>query len=352
MRLAKLLANLPVEMPQVNTASDTLPSDALSDGGVISSIHPTTDSEAQWADLADWVAMLSLQNFSAHTIDAYEASVIRLFHFMDADNKLKGSIYGCTRHDLQRFFGTRLEESQIKAISAKQDLSAIRKFFDYLIDTGKISNNPTTGYQLKSEPRALPTIADEELMRRLLEQPTPEDASKARLWLRDKAMFELMYSSGLRVSELVGLDVTDINLHEKTVRVLGKGKKYRQAPIGSQAIAAITAYLPVRAAWQKETTAALFISERLGTRLTTRAVQLRLKACAKSAGIAENLHPHLLRHCFASHMLSASGDLRAVQEMLGHSNISTTQIYTQVDFGTLAKVYDHAHPRASITKKR
>ncbi len=164
-------------------------------------------------------------------------------------------------------------------------------------------------------------------------------------------MFELLYSSGLRVGELVALDTTDIDLTDLRVRVMGKGNKTRIVPIGAKAAAAITRYLPHRNLWVEQQDSALFISEKLGTRLSTRAVQQRLKVAATRAGIAQNLYPHLLRHCFASHMLSGSGDLRAVQEMLGHSDISTTQIYTHVDFAKLTQVYDRAHPRATHIKQ-
>lgn len=304
-----------------------------------------------WVQLATWVQRLQVQNFSAHTVDAYHAAVVRFLNFLDADKNAQGDVQKITRQTLADFFGTRLEEAGIKSSSVKQELSAIRKFCDFLITQQALTHNPTAGYKLKAAPRPIPKIADESLMAQLLDQPMPKDAAKARLWVRDRAMFELMYGSGLRLSELAGLNVQDIDFAEKTVRVLGKGNKTRIAPIGSKAIQAITDYLPHRDLWQEQQTDALFISERLGTRLTTRAVQLRLNKCAQMAGIEQHLHPHLLRHCFASHLLSASGDLRAVQEMLGHENISTTQIYTQVDFATIARVYDKAHPRASLTNK-
>ena len=239
--------------------------------------------------------------------------------------------------------------------SVQQELSAIRHFYSWLIDQGQARINPTTGYQLKRAPRPLPSIADGDLLTQLLEQPMPDTPEQARLWIRDKAMFELLYSSGLRVGELVSLNVSDLRIHESgergEIRVTGKGNKTRLVPVGKQALKAITTYLPHRYLWEEQGDTALFISEKLGTRLTTRAVQQRLKIAANRAGIAQNMYPHLLRHCFASHMLSGSGDLRAVQEMLGHSDISTTQIYTHVDFAKLTQVYDKAHPRASHKKR-
>lgn len=303
-------------------------------------------NSAAWGYLTNWCAELSLQNYSPKTIDTYQRSLALFIEFVEADHRLKGTLFSCTRQDLARFFGTRLEEDGISTTSAKLALSAIKRFYQYLIDQGITTHNPATGYRLKPSPRKLPTIADEALMQQLLDQPMPDEPAKARLWVRDKAMFELMYSSGLRVSELASLNIDDIDLNSRVLQVTGKGNKTRQVPIGSKACQALIDYLPHRDLWQEQASPALFISERLGTRLSVRAIQLRLKTCAVSAGIDLNLHPHLLRHCFASHLLSASGDLRAVQDMLGHSNISTTQIYTHVDFGALTRVYDHAHPRA------
>lgn len=328
MRLAALLNHLNSPKP-----SETQPTDSVA-----------------WGRLSDWLAKLSRQNYSQRTIATYQLALTQFLNFIDQDKKLHGDIFACTRQDLTRFFGTRLEEDGIKSISAKLALTAVRRFYQYLIEQQLTAHDPTIGYRLKSAPRKLPTVADVDLMRQLLDQPMPEDSAKARLWVRDKAMFELAYSSGLRVSELVSLDVGDIDLSERVVRVLGKGNKTRQVPVGQKACQAIIDYLPHRDLWQEQNSPALFISERHGTRLSVRAVQLRLKVCATMAGIDLNLHPHLLRHCFASHLLSASGDLRAIQEMLGHQNISTTQIYTQVDFGALSRVYDNAHPRANIAK--
>mgnify|MGYP003620089690 FL=1 len=318
---------------------------------IAGSPKPTPDSAA-WGYLAGWCEALYLQNYSAKTIATYQQAIGQFIEFIETDHRMGADVLACTRQDLTRFFGTRLEEDGISTSSAKLTLSAIKRFYQYLIDQGITSHNPTTGYRLKSAPRKLPTIADEALMQQLLDQPMPTEPAKARLWVRDKAMFELTYGSGLRVSELASLNIDDIDLDAQVLRVTGKGNKVRQVPIGSKARQALIDYLPHRDLWQEQCSPALFISERHGTRLSVRAIQLRLKICATNAGIDLNLHPHLLRHCFASHLLSASGDLRAVQEMLGHSNISTTQIYTHVDFGALTRVYDHAHPRAQHSPKK
>lgn len=299
-----------------------------------------------------WLAELSVRQMSEHTIEAYYAGLFQLASFLEA-GKLTWT--RCDKRQLAKYIGQRLDVDALAISSIQQELSAIRHFYSWMIDQGQARINPTTGYQLKRAPRPLPSIADGDLLTQLLEQPMPDTPEQARLWIRDKAMFELLYSSGLRVGELVSLNVSDLRIHESgergEIRVTGKGNKTRLVPVGKQALKAITTYLPHRYLWEEQGDTALFISEKLGTRLTTRAVQQRLKIAANRAGIAQNMYPHLLRHCFASHMLSGSGDLRAVQEMLGHSDISTTQIYTHVDFAKLTQVYDKAHPRASHKKR-
>ena len=291
-----------------------------------------------------WLAILAVRHHSVHTLRAYLAGVGQLALFLCAQRL---TWTRCDKRQLAQHISERLDEDKLALASVQQELSAIRHFYSWLIEEGLARINPTTGYRLKRSPRPLPSIADIDLLTQLLDQPTPDTPEQARLWLRDKAMFELFYSSGLRVGELVALDVIDIDLVDLRVRVTGKGNKTRIVPMGTKAAAAIERYLPHRHLWVEQCDNALFISEKLGTRLSTRAVQQRLKAASTRAGIAQNIYPHLLRHCFASHMLSGSGDLRAVQEMLGHSDISTTQIYTHVDFAKLTQVYDRAHPRAT-----
>lgn len=307
--------------------------------------QPSSSSLSSYLSLPieQWQSALLMQNFSSHTLQAYKVSVTKLAEFLDAQNR---NWTQCDKRLLSRYIGNRLDRDALSIASVQQELSAIRQFYAYLINDGQAKINPTTGYQLKHPSRALPKIADIDLLTQLLEQPMPEDPEQARLWVRDKAMFEVLYGSGLRVSELVSIDVTDIDIAQKQVRVIGKGNKTRIVPLTGKSIQAIENYLPHRYLWVEQADMALFISEKLGTRLSTRAVQQRLKICAKRAGIAQNLYPHLLRHCFASHMLSGSGDLRAVQEMLGHSDISTTQVYTQVDFAKLTQIYDNSHPRS------
>ena len=294
-----------------------------------------------------WLQVLAIRNHSEHTLSAYLAGVNQLALFLRGKQL---SWTRCDKRQLAQHISQRLDEDKLALASVQQELSAIRHFYGWLIEENLARINPTTGYQLKRSPRPLPSIADIDLLTQLLDQPVPDTPEQARLWLRDKAMFEVLYSSGLRVGELVALDINDIDLADLRVRVTGKGNKTRIVPLGNKAATAIKRYLPHRNLWLEQQDNALFISEKLGTRLSSRAVQQRLKVAATRAGIAQNMYPHLLRHCFASHMLSGSGDLRAVQEMLGHSDISTTQIYTHVDFAKLTQVYDRAHPRATHSK--
>lgn len=192
--------------------------------------------------------------------------------------------------------------------------------------------------------KALPQTLSPDTCTQLLDG-NPAASGDDVLALRDRAMFELFYSSGLRLAELVGLDLNDVNLQSGEAQVTGKGSKTRIVPVGQQALAALAAWLPQRLSLTRGNTPALFIGQR-GARLTPRSVQLRLNRWALQAGLGQHVHPHLLRHAFATHVLQSSGDLRAVQEMLGHASISTTQVYTHLDWQHLAKVYDQAHPRA------
>ncbi len=302
-----------------------------------------------------WLTTLIRQNLSSNTLQTYRLAISCFVNYLQ---NLQLKVTQCDRRRLARYVAYRLEVDAINSRSVRGEISAIRQFYAWLIDTKQATINPTTGYQLNTDPRPLPKIADIDLLSQLLDQEAPEKPAQALLWIRDKAMFELLYGSGLRVSELVSIDVNDIDLTEKQLRVIGKGAKTRLVPMSNKSITAIKDYLTIRYEWlQKGENAsragmALFISERQGKRLSVRTVQQRLKANAKRAGIAQNLYPHLLRHCFASHVLSDSGDLRAVQEMLGHSDISTTQIYTQVDFAKLTQTYDTAHPRAKRQPKK
>ena len=219
-------------------------------------------------------------------------------------------------------------------------LSAWRGFFAYLARDHGYTHNPCAGLRAPKSAKALPQALSPDVAAHLMEIPADN-----ALAVRDKAMFELFYSSGLRLSELTGLPLAQLDLVAGIVRVTGKGNKTREVPVGRFALEAVRNWLVQRETLAGTGETALFVG-RNGSRLTPRAVQYRIKQWAARLGISAEVHPHVLRHSFASHVLQSSGDLRAVQEMLGHANISTTQVYTHLDFQHLAKVYDAAHPRA------
>lgn len=240
-----------------------------------------------------------------------------------------------------------LTQSHKKGLSAKSiglRLVALRQWFVYLIKIGKITSNPTLGIKSPKVGKHLPKNIDTEQMIQLLDVQSdmPSD-------IRDIAIMELMYSSGLRLSELQGLNLEEMDLKAREVKVNGKGSKERIVPIGSKALNAMNLWLNVRSQFKPKDTA-VFINQR-GTRLSHRSIQLILKKWGEKQGLESHLHPHKLRHSFATHMLEASGDLRAVQELLGHSSLSTTQVYTHLNFQHLAKIYDSAHPRARRQKE-
>ena len=223
--------------------------------------------------------------------------------------------------------------------SIQRRLSAVRTFYAYLLREGCCPLNPAHEVRAPKSRKRLPTTLDADQMARLLEFRVDYTLS-----VRDKAIMELFYSSGLRLGELTSLDLPSIDLADRTVRVDGKGGKTRIVPIGRRAVEALQRWLQERGTLP-ERGAAVFVG-RGGRRLTPRAVQLRVAAWARRAGLAQHVHPHMFRHSFASHLLESSSDLRGVQELLGHADIGTTQIYTHLDFQHLAKVYDAAHPRA------
>jgi len=224
--------------------------------------------------------------------------------------------------------------------SIQRRLSALRTFFNYLLREHAVGSNPGLDVSAPRAGQHLPDTLNVDDIARLLSPGSGEP-----LAVRDLAMLELLYSSGLRLAELVSLDATDVDFSERMVRVTGKGAKTRVVPVGSRAIDALQAWLPLRARQLAAGETALFTG-RSGKRLGTRAVQQRVRNRARRQGVPGAVHPHTLRHSFASHLLESSGDLRAVQELLGHADISTTQIYTHLDFQHLAQVYDTAHPRA------
>jgi len=283
------------------------------------------------------------RRLSGNTLSSYARDLERFSRFLD-DSKIEHweeVDEACIRH-----FLAQRHRQQISARSSQRELSALRSFFNYLITEQQMHYNPAQVVQAPKAKRSLPKTLDVDQMQQLVEikADTP-------LAVRDKAILELFYSSSLRLSELVNLDLAQLDLIQALVTVTGKGNKTRRVPIGSKAINALRAWLDIRKGYLKDEKAAVFLSER-GSRLSHRSIQQRLRHWARVQGMPSHVHPHMLRHSFASHILESSGDLRAVQELLGHSDITTTQIYTHLDFQPLAKVYDKAHPRANkkVTK--
>jgi integrase/recombinase XerC len=288
--------------------------------------------------LPRFLAHLSVERrLSPHTDTNYKRDLQRFIAFCD-----KNAVTDWPRVDSQhvRMFAAAEHRRGASPRSIQRRLSAVRSFFNFLIRLRALSANPAVGVQAPKGRKRLPETIDADLMARLLEFRTDTQLS-----VRDKAIMELFYSSGLRLAELVGLNMDSIEWKDRTVRVRGKGAKERVVPVGRYAADALTRWLKERSALAKPGETALFVSRR-GSRIGMRVVQKRIEGWAQQQGLGRHVHPHMFRHSFASHLLESSHDLRAVQELLGHANMSTTQIYTHLDFQHLAKIYDAAHPRA------
>jgi len=277
------------------------------------------------------------RRLSPHTATNYARDLRALADFME-----RGNLPDWGKIDSQhvRVFAARAHAGGLSPRSVQRRLSAVRGFFNYLLRERIVTSNPALEIRAPKAAKRLPGTLDVDQLNQLLDIPA-EDA----LSVRDKAIMELFYSSGLRLDELVGLDMGHLDLADRTVRVLGKGRKTRVVPVGRKAVEALRAWQRERATLAAVEDAALFVG-RNGSRLKHRAVQLRIAYWARRKGLPSHVHPHLFRHSFATHLLESSKDLRGVQELLGHADISTTQIYTHLDFAHLARTYDASHPRA------
>jgi integrase/recombinase XerC len=297
--------------------------------------------------ISAFIAHLSNERqLSPHTVDAYKRDLTALLK--DLGNQGITDWRDVSAHRIRTYIGAGKRQGR-SGKTLQRRLSAARTFFNYLAREGICTTNPAMEFSAPRSDSRLPVTIDTDQVSRLLEINTTD-------WhgLRDRAMLELFYSSGLRLAELVGSNLGDISFGDNSMKVRGKGSKERMLPVGSKAIEAINTWLKVREQLPKgkvEEKAALFLSER-GKRISPRNVQERVKRWCARLGISGRVHPHTLRHSFASHLLESSQDLRAVQELLGHADIATTQIYTHLDFQHLADVYDKAHPRAQkVTDK-
>ena len=289
--------------------------------------------------LAAYLAELSDQRrMSPHTISNYRRDLEKLLAVAG-----ETPLAGLQVHHVRRFVA-RMHGQGLSGRSLARLLSAWRGFFLWLGERGLVKANPCDGIRPPKSPRLLPKALSVDETARLLQSVEDDDPVQSA---RDLAMFELFYSSGLRLAELVALDcdALDAVMNEGEIRVLGKRSKLRLVPVGSKARAALAAWAAVRSELARPDEKALFVGVR-GARISPRVVESRLEKRALQLGLPTHVHPHMLRHSFASHVLQSSGDLRAVQEMLGHASIASTQVYTHLDFQHLAKVYDAAHPRA------
>ena len=283
----------------------------------------------------------SIKQYSPNTIKSYERDLLCLSSFLSSEYK---SWQLVNEHEIRTFINSERRRG-LSPRSIQRLLSSCRTFFEYLLNEGLIKISPAQNISSPKLAQLLPKAMDADLVQRLLDFK-PRGITE----IRDKALAELLYSSGLRLSEICRLNLSDLDLKERTCIVIGKGNKTRIVPVGRKAIQAIRVWLQHRSdltTTKKTNTEAVFLNNK-GKRISPRSVQLRLEKLCQLRGIP-GINPHMLRHSFASHVLESSGDLRAVQEMLGHSDIGTTQIYTKLDFQHLAKVYDKAHPRAKKT---
>jgi integrase/recombinase XerC len=282
------------------------------------------------------------RRLSEHTITSYRRDLTCLGKFCETNNLARWQ--DIKSHHV-RGFAASSHAAGLSPRSIQRRLSGVRSFMNHLIREGDIAQNPATEISAPQVARKLPNTLDVDQMARLL-QITGDDP----VTVRDRAMLELLYSSGLRLAELIGLDPEDLSLDDGMVRVTGKGNKTRLIPVGKVARISIQNWLPMRPDLAAVDESALFVGVR-GRRISPRTVQNRVHHWAIKAGIPQHVYPHLFRHSFATHLMESSRDLRAVQEMLGHADISTTQIYTHLDFQHLAQIYDQAHPRARRQKK-
>jgi integrase/recombinase XerC len=296
-------------------------------------------------ELQDWIARfisnLAQRNLSPHTRSNYNRDLATLREYCVKQGLRDWATLDV--HHVRAFVAARHRQG-LAPKSIQRLLAAIRSFYEFLQEERAAQRNPAEGVRAPKAAKRLPDTMDADQMARLLQIEGDEPET-----VRDRAVMELLYSSGLRLAELISIALGDLDLHQGLVTVTGKGRKTRIVPVGREALKALGAWLKVRGELAKPDDVTLFVGPRGGP-LSPRTVQSRLKRWGIAQGVQQGVYPHLFRHSFASHVLESSGDLRAVQELLGHANISTTQIYTHLDFQHLAKTYDAAHPRARKKK--
>lgn len=298
-------------------------------------------ADREW--LQDYLDYLQFERrLSPRTLASYRRDI---GGYLDWCEQEQVSAWRNTSQQQIRLFSAHRHRGGISGTSLARQLSSLRGMFRFLLREKRVQQNPVEGVRAPKSGRRLPAALDVDQVGRLMDVPGSDT-----LDLRDRAILELFYSSGLRLSELAALDVAQIRSGDDLLEITGKGAKTRRVPIGSKAIEAIEAWLKSRVELAREDESALFVSQR-GTRLSPRSIEQRIGLRAQQQGMPRHVHPHMLRHSFASHLLESSGELRAVQELLGHADISTTQVYTHLDFQHLAQVYDKSHPRARKRNK-
>lgn len=300
----------------------------------------TIPDDGQLKNFANYTA--KIRNLSPLTTKSYQRDLFR-FQLLLRNESVQSLDQVDSQH-IRKLLAL-LHKSGLANVSLQRWLSSVRAFFRFALSQQWVNHNPADGLRAPSKPKKLPKLMDVDETAQLINIQGSGWHSQ-----RDRALLELLYSSGLRLAEIASTDIGDIDFSEQTVTVVGKGNKTRIIPVGTYALNALRQWLQVRHERANIDEPALFVSQR-GKRISHRAIQLRLEKIGREQGISQPVHPHMLRHSFASHLLESSGDLRTVQELLGHANLSTTQIYTHLDFQHLASTYDRAHPRAQKKPK-
>lgn len=299
-----------------------------------------------WSDIELYLQELAqLRQASEHTVSNYQRDLKQFTAYLDQETPIS-NWQDLTRQHLRHYLVYRHQQG-LSPRSLQRQLSCVRAFLFFLQQQHLITDNPADGLKAPKTGQLLPKPVDIDQLQHALDHA---DDGQTETELRDKAILELFYACGLRLAELVSMDLAQLDFQQQQVRVLGKGNKERLVPFGQKASLALQAWLKVRPNWLKDLDdRALFLGVR-GKRINRATVQQTLARIGQEQGLSDRLHPHRLRHSFASHLLESSGDLRGVQELLGHADISSTQIYTRLDYQHLAQVYDQAHPRARRKK--
>ena len=293
--------------------------------------------------LSMWLKERIIQNQSEHTIEAYQRDLTDFFNFCDSKSL---ALYDIEASDLREYLANRVEKDQLSSSSLQRHLTSIRQFMKWAEQGQYLQQNPSEDFKLKRQPRSLPGMVDIETVHQILDQAPPDKPIEQQLWLRDKAILELLYSSGLRSMELINLSEFMINIEEREIRVIGKGDKERITFFSENAKKWLIKYIEEKKRQYENYTREVLIVNSKGKKLTTRSLRRLISAHAHEAGIQKEITPHVFRHSFATELLNNGVDIRYLQELLGHSSIATTQVYTHVSKAFLRDIYMNTHPLA------